>query len=72
MKFMKIDDDDLPTLGSFNNYVDRMLPFFDPFPPPAWTVFIPSVWAKTDIFDPSPLFFVHVVIEWHKAKSGYY
>ena len=26
--------------GSFNNYVDRILPFFDP-PPLAWTVFIP-------------------------------
>ena len=26
--------------GSFNIYVDRILPFLDP-PPPAWTVFIP-------------------------------
>ena len=36
-----------------NNYVDRILPFFDP-PPPAWTVFIPWAWAKTDIFWPPP------------------
>ena len=39
---------------SFNNYVDSILPFCDP-PTPAWTVFIPWAWAKTNIFDPSPL-----------------
>ena len=34
--------------GAFNNYVDRISPFFDP---PAWTVFIPP-------------HLVYVVIEW--------
>ena len=29
------------TVWSFNNYVDRILPFFDPPSSPAWTVFIP-------------------------------
>ena len=29
----------LLTQGAFNNYVDRILPLFDP--PPAWTVSIP-------------------------------
>ena len=47
--------------GAFNYYVDRILPFFDP-PPPAWTVFMPWAWTKTDIFWPPHL--VHVVIEW--------
>ena len=32
-------------MGSFNNYVDRILPFFDP--PPAWTVFMPSAWTPS-------------------------
>ena len=35
---------------SFNNYVDSILPFFDPPPTPVWTVFIPWAWTKTDIF----------------------
>ena len=35
------------TKGAFNNYVDRILPYLDP---PAWIVFIPLVWTKTDIF----------------------
>ena len=49
--------------GAFNNYVDRILPVFDP-PNPAWTVFIPWAWTKTDIFWPPPLpHLVHVVIE---------
>ena len=39
--------------GSFNNYVDRILPFFTPSPP-AWTVFIPWEWTRTDIFWPPP------------------
>ena len=39
--------------GAFNNYVDRILPFFD-LPPLAWTVFIPWAWTKTDFFDPLP------------------
>ena len=35
--------------GAFNNYVDRILPFFDTSPP-ARTVFIPWAWTKTDTF----------------------
>ena len=46
--------------GAFNNYVDRILPFFDPSP---WTVFIPRAWTKTDILWPPPPHLVHVVIE---------
>ena len=54
--------------GAFNNYVDRILPVFDPST--AWTVFTPWVWTKTDIFWPlprvlpSPTHLVHLVIEW--------
>ena len=34
-------------------------------PPPAWTVFIPWAWTKTDIFWPHPTtHLVHVVIEY--------
>ena len=32
-------------------------------PPLAWTVFITWAWTKTDIFDPLPLYLVHVVNE---------
>ena len=41
-------------LGSFNNYVDRILPIFWLPPPLAWTVFIPWAWTKTAIFWPPP------------------
>ena len=51
--------------GAFKNYVDRILPLFDPT---AWTVFIPYAWTKTDIFRPPPPHLVHVVIEWPLAK----
>ena len=38
--------------------------FFDP-PHPAWTIFMPWAWTKTDIFDPLPPHLAHVtVIEW--------
>ena len=40
--------------GAFNNYGNRSLPFFDPLPLPTWTVVIPWVWTKTDIFLPPP------------------
>ena len=44
MKIFEQSEDDLEMneedKGSFNNYVDRILPFFDP-PPSTWTVFIP-------------------------------
>ena len=51
------------TWGAFNNYVDRILPFFLHPLPPAWTVFIPSAGTKTDFFDPIPPHLVHVLIE---------
>ena len=51
--------------GSFNNYVDRILPFFDP----VWTVFTPWAWTKTDIFNPLPPYLVHVVIEWPQIQN---
>ena len=40
--------------GAFKNYVNRILPVFDPPPPPAWTVFIPRAWTKADNFWPLP------------------
>ena len=41
--------------GSFNNYVDRILPFFDPPPTPAWRQFLyPEHGQKQTFFDPSP------------------
>jgi hypothetical protein len=53
--FLKIRSCFLYLKGSFNNYVDRILPFVDP-PPPAWTIFIPRAGTKTEILDPfSPL-----------------
>ena len=42
--------------------------FFSP-PPPAWTVFIPLAWTKTDILDPLPPHLVHVVIEWPLSRK---
>ena len=38
---------------------------FCPFlpPPPSWTVSMPWVWTKTDIFNPPAPYFFHVVIE---------
>ena len=39
--------------GSFNNYVNTILPFFDP-PPSEWVVFTSWAWTKTDIFWPPP------------------
>ena len=38
--------------GAFNNYVDRILSFFDP--PPCMDSFITWAWAKTEFFDPFP------------------
>ena len=46
-------------MGAFNNYVDRILPFFDP-PPLSGHPFNLSV----DKNRPLPPNFVHVVIEW--------
>ena len=41
-----------PYKGVFNNYLDRISPFFDPLPPSTWTFFILWAWTKTDIFWP--------------------
>ena len=50
--------------GSFNNYVDRILPFFDPPPTLQGQVLYPKREQKQTFFDPLPLHLVHVVIEW--------
>ena len=58
-------------MGAFNNYVDMILPFFDP--PPVWTY--PERGQKQTFFDPlPPPHLVHVVIKWppieyHKFPS---
>ena len=49
--------------GAFKNYVDRILPFFDP-PPLRGQFLYPERGQKQTFFDPSPLHLVHVVIEW--------
>ena len=51
--------------GSFNNYVDRILPFFDPPPPSCVDSFYTlSVDKNGHFLTPSPPHLVHVVIEW--------
>ena len=52
----------LLSLGSFNDYVDRILPFFDP-PPLRGKFLYPKRGLKQTIFDPLPPHLVHVVIE---------
>ena len=58
--------DEHASKGAFNNYVDRILSFFDPHH--ALTVFIPWARTKIDIFWPLPPHLVHVVIEWPLTK----
>ena len=48
--------------GSFNNYVDRILPFFDP-PPCVDSFYTLSVGKNRHFLTPSPPHLVHVVIE---------
>ena len=55
--------------GAFNNYVDRILPFFDP-PPLRGQFLYPERGQKQTFFDPFPPHLVHVVIEWPLAKSS--
>jgi hypothetical protein len=55
----------LPTnRGAFNNYVDRILPFFDPPTPLRGQFSYPERRQKQTFFDPLPPHLVHVVIEW--------
>ena len=49
-------------MGSFNNYVDRNLPFVDP-PSLRGHFVYPERGQKPTIFDPVPPHLVHVVIE---------
>ena len=52
-----------------NNYVNRILPFFDP---PPWTVFISWAWTKNKHFWPLPPHLVHVAVEWPIMKKKIY
>ena len=49
-------------MGSFNNYVDRILPFFDPTPLRGQFLY-PERGQKQTFFDPLPPHLVHEVIE---------
>ena len=58
-------------MGPFNNYVDRILPFFDP-PPLCGQFFYPDRGQKQTFFDPISPHLVHVVIEWPHRCFSYY
>ena len=49
--------------GTFNNYVDRILPFFDPCDLRGKFLY-PERGQKQTFLTPSPPHLVHVVIEW--------
>jgi hypothetical protein len=52
------------TKGAFNNYVERILPFFDPPPPLMRGQFLYlERGQKQTFFDPLPPHLFHVVIE---------
>ena len=53
---------DMCPKGPFNNYVDRILLFFDP-PPLRGQFLHPGSGQKQTFFDPLPPQLVHVVIE---------
>ena len=55
--------------GAFNNYVDRILPFFDSPPPLRGQFFTLSMDKSRHFFTPSPPNLVHVVIEWPIRKA---
>ena len=70
------DDINNLTKGSFNNYVDQILPNFDPLSPSSgqlWTFYmIPTLCPVTKCglsTDPLPPPLVHVVIEYSALKS---
>ena len=44
--------------GSFNNYVDMILPFFDHLPTSPWIFFYPKYGTKMDIFWP----YTHLIL----------
>ena len=54
--------------GSFNNYVDRILPFFDPTPLRGQFLY-PEHGQKQTFFDPLPPHLVYVVTEWPLCGS---
>ena len=63
--------------GSYNNYVDQILPNFDPLPPRVdnrghFTWYLHFVtWPSVDfLLTPSPPLLVHVVIEWPLVACG--
>ena len=49
--------------GAFNNYMDKILPFFDPNPPCVDSFYTLSVDKNRHFLTPSPPHLVHVVIE---------
>ena len=55
--------------GAFNNYVDRILPFFDP-PSLRGQFLYPKHGQKQTFFDPLFPHLVHVVIEWTLVKNA--
>ena len=59
----------ISTKGSFNNCVDKSLPFFDPPPPCQDGFYTLSVDKNRHFLTPSPPHLVHVVIEWPLDKS---
>ena len=54
--------------GSFNNYMDRILPFFD-LSPCVDIFYALSVDKNRHFFYPLPPHLVHVVIEWPSSVS---
>ena len=59
-----------PYKGVFNNYVDRISPFFDPLPPPLRGHFLyPEHGQKQTFFDSLSPHLFHVVIEWPLSET---
>ena len=64
--FISLDQKNFFTLfgwGSFNNYVDIILPFFDPLPTSTWTFFTLNVDQNWHFSTNYPPHLVHVVFE---------
>ena len=61
----KFDDIvDFPHRGPFNNYVDKILTFFDHLPISTWTSFTLNVDKMKQFLTTYPPHLVHVVFEW--------